>query len=66
MKAYGIKDLAENYSESKNGSRSFLLPRNKDGALDEWHAIERQKQRTIEAILKEEKEKEKTVKRLYG
>ena len=42
-----------------------LYPRNREGIIDEWIAIELQKQRATEDHIKHEKDNEQIVKNLY-
>ena len=42
------------------------LPKNKKGTVDEWLAVEQQKQRAIEALNLQQKEEEKAAKKVYG
>ena len=70
-KTYGVKkaldssgspDKSEGSPELRDGQ---ILPKNKRGAVDEWVAMEQQKQRAIEALTHQRKEEEKAAKKLY-
>ncbi len=41
------------------------LPRNKRGAVDEWLAIEQQKQRAVQVLVQQQQQEKKAAKKIY-
>ena len=69
-KTYGAKKPLDEAAEDKVEAAEEPVevkyyPKNKKGAVDEWVAMEQQKQRAIEALNQQKKEEEKAAKKQY-
>ena len=70
-KAYGTKEADEESLPQEQAeiqdpeAASKSLPKNKQGAIDEWIAMEQQKQRAIEAATRKQQEEVKAAKKVY-
>ncbi len=58
-------DAAEKSEDVPESKDARTLPRNKLGAVDEWLAVEQQKQRAIQVYVQQQKDQAKAAKKLY-